>query len=711
MADTQALVNQLNECAEKQDFEGALKLIRTNLAELSKSLSPAGVKDALKKATKDRLLLSFVDGTEFDPRQLDKALVAVEKLVSFQQGSRVLNDTWGLGTVRRLDYFYRRITVDFRTRKGHQFSYAAAVDMLVSAPEDHILVKQAADPAAFERMLKEQPGEFVKAVLRSYGDMPLARLEDVCAANGFVKSVNWKKFWDAARTELRRDKFVEIPAKRADPIRLKEASEDYGDTWLIAFAHETDPKLILAAVREFVAQGKFADADPEVRAKVGDRLAFAATAARKVDDALYARLACQIRELGFENPPAAEMRAYLWERRRYVKAAAALPAREVGAMIGFLAQGDAEAQERLFAAIPELCFTAVSEIVDQFRDVCVKDAEGNPVLDANGKKTYPCRAAVGRLLRDSQAPATLVTLVVGKIEQFGTFRYEDVDVGGRKVRTLKSYALWDELPKLTTILTHAIALGEGRRNGETLRMQNMVRRLFADKNWLAKMFQPLTEAEQVLVFERFQASIAWDPSTHHTIVVRMTRIVPALEAHLVKVEKKREYARETSFRSYALRKAEYLRLINEEMPENVRKIEFAKGFGDLSENAEYQYAKDEQRQLMQKQTLMQADLDAVKPSDFASATTDEVMPGVAVVLDTPDGEKTYYILGEWDNDLEKGVISSKTRLAQNMLGKKPGDQFEMPGAEGQIAFGRIKSVEALPADIVEWMKLPAGMQI
>ena len=45
--------------------------------------------------------------------------------------------------------------------------------------------------------------------------------------------------------------------------------------------------------------------------------------------------------------------------------------------------------------------------------------------------------------------------------------------------------------------------------------------------------------------------------------------------------------------------------------------------GDLSENAEYQYAKDEQRQLMQKQTLMQADLEAVKPSDFSDATTDE----------------------------------------------------------------------------------------
>ena len=703
MADTQALVQQLNEFAEKQDFEGAFKLIRDNQNDIAKNLNPAGVKDALKKTTKDRLLLSFVDGAEFGVKPMDKAMVALEKLISFQADALVLSDSWGLGKVKRLDYFYKRITVDFRTKKGHQFSYAAAVDMLVSAPQDHILVKQAADPVAFEQMLKERPADFVKEVLKSYCDMPITRLEDVCVANGFVKSVNWKKFWESARTDLRKDVLVEIPAKRADPIRLKAAAEDYGDSWLTAFSHETDPKLILASVREYVAQNKFKAADDSVKAKIEERLVFAVTAARKVDDALYARLACQVQALGFANPPAAAMREYLWERKRFIKAAAALPAREVGAMISFLAES-AEAKAKLYAAIPEFCFTAVTEVVSQFANESEKDAEGNVM-------GYPCRKAVGDLMKESQAPATLVTLIVGKIEQFGTFKYGEVEVDGKKIRVLKSYALWPELPAITTILAHAIALGEGRRGGETLKMQNIIRRLFGDKNWLEKVFKLLTPSEQLFIFERFQASIAWDPSTHHTTVIRMTRIVPELEAHVVKVEKKKEYARETSYRSFAMKKAEYLKLINEDMPENVRKIEFAKGFGDLSENAEYQYAKDEQRQLMQKQSVMQEELEAVKPTDFATATTDEVMPGVSVVIVAAEGEKTYHILGEWDNDVEKGVLSSKARLAQNMLGKKAGDQFELPSVEGPVAFATIKSILELPAEIREWMKLPAGMQI
>ncbi|MBQ2631299.1 MAG: GreA/GreB family elongation factor [Kiritimatiellae bacterium] len=677
MADTEKLADQLGSCAESQDFAGAFSLVRENQVELAKGMAPAEIRDALKKTTRDRLLLSFIDGADFGARPLAESLVRLEKLVYLvskkpgEAGALVLSKAWGLGKVRSVDDFYRRVTVDFRTKRGHQFTYASACDMLEPAPDGHILVKRESDPAGFETLLKDKPGDFVVEVLKSFGDMPVVRLEDVCVQNGFVKPAAWKAFWDSARAALRHNKNVEVPARRADPIRIKASVEDYGEGWLTAFAHETDPKRILAMVREFVAQGKLKGADEATRAKIGERLVFAVTAARKVDDALYARLAGEVVALGFQEPPASEMREYLWDRRRYIKAAAELPAREVGAMVSFLAS-DAEAKDKLLKSIPDLCFTAVSEIVAQFG--------GDPA----------CRAAVGEMMRQPKAPPTLTTLLVGRYEQF---------------------LEWKELPPLITLLAHAVALGEGRQSGETLKMQNLVRRLFADKTWLEKVFGWLSPEDQALFFERFQASIAWDPSTHHATVVRMTKIAPALESHVVKAETKREYARVTSYRSYGLRKAEYLKLINEDMPANVKRIEFAKSYGDLSENAEYQYAKDEQRALMQKQTLMQAELEAVKPGDFSDATTDEVMPGVTVVIAANGEEKAWTVLGEWDNDLPMGIISSKTRVAQNMLGKKVGDSFELPDAEGGVSFAEIREIRPLGDDVREWMKLPPGVEI
>ena len=663
MADKEALVTGLNDCAEKGDFEGAFKLVRENLECLAKDMQSTGIADALKKTTQDRLLLAFIETAAFEKGDAAKSVATLGTLLRLKPGVLVIAKVWGLGEVKKLDYFYRRVTVDYKTKRGHQYTFEVAADSLEFPNDSHVLVVRRNDPARIEAMIREKPADFVKLVLASYGDSALLKLERIIVDNGFVKQAAWKKFWNSARTALADDPCVVIPAKKTDPIVLRAKAEDYGEGWLTAFDGETDPKRILSAIREYVAEGKFKDAGADVKARLEARLVFAVTAAAKTDDALYARLACLVSELGFARPPAAEMRAYLWDRRRYVTAAPLLPAREVGAMISFLASDDA-GKQRLLEAIPDYCFAAVCEIVSQFGD------------------ELPCRKFIAHFLRMPKAPATLVTLIVGKYEQFRD---------------------WAELPPLVNLLSHAIALGEGKQGGETLKMQNIVRRLFADVKWLEKVLSWLSPADQALFFERFQASIAWDPSTHHAIVVRMTKLVPELESHLVKAEKKREYARVTSARSYAAKKAEYLKLINVDMPENVRKIEFAKGFGDLSENAEYQYAKDEQRQLMQKQTLMQADLEAVKVTDFADAQTTEVMPGVTVVVESAAGERIFTILGEWDNDLEKNVLSSKTRVAQNMLGKKVGDRFALPAEGGSESEATIKAILPLADEIRAWM--------
>jgi transcription elongation GreA/GreB family factor len=108
---------------------------------------------------------------------------------------------------------------------------------------------------------------------------------------------------------------------------------------------------------------------------------------------------------------------------------------------------------------------------------------------------------------------------------------------------------------------------------------------------------------------------------------------------------------------------------------------------------------------MQKQTVMQAELDAVKPGDFADATTDEVMPGVEVIIAARSGERRYVILGEWDNDLELGIISSQTRVAKNLMGKKAGDKFELPDVEGNVELASVKEILPLSDEVKSWMKI------
>ena len=660
------LAAELQLKTEAQDFAGALQIVRENKGVLNTSLQSAGVREILKKATKDRLLLSFVDSVGFGVRPLAESLGRLERLMSYTPGTRVLNATWGLGEIKRLDYFYRRITVDFKTRKGHQLTFDAACETLVPAPENHILVTAAADPDRVAAMIREQPGEFVKAMLQSFGDMPITRLEEECAKQGFVKSANWKTFWNSAREELKKDKLVEIPTRRAEPLHLKASAETYGDSWFTAFAQMMDPKSILSSVKELEGTGRLKALDGASKAKISDRLAFALKGARGVDDALYARLAFCVDALKLETPPTAKCRGYLWECNRYLAAARKLPARDIGTLVVFLtAENREETKHRLFAAMPEMCFTFLAETLNFF----ASDAD--------------CEDAVAALLKDPHPPATLVTCVLGRYDNFSH---------------------WKKLPPLVAILQHAIAIGEGRQAGETLRMQNVIRRLFADKAWLEGIFGQLAAEERVLLFERFQASIAWDPATHRTITVRMTKLDENLASHVVKKVEKRASERVTSQRSYNEKKAAYEKLVTVDMPENTKRIEFARGYGDLSENAEYQYAKDEQRALLQKQSLMQKDLDEVKPTLFENVASDEVRPGTIAVVAVDGAERTYVVLGEWDNEPSLNVISSKTKLAENLIGRKAGDAVELADTDGNAITATVVRVEPLTDELKAWIK-------
>ena len=110
-------------------------------------------------------------------------------------------------------------------------------------------------------------------------------------------------------------------------------------------------------------------------------------------------------------------------------------------------------------------------------------------------------------------------------------------------------------------------------------------------------------------------------------------------------------------------------------------------------------------------TMTQEELNTVKAVDFADVAADEVRPGTTVVIRTAEGEeRNYTVLGEWDNDLSRGIISNKTRLAQNLMGKKNGDEFELPDAEGNVSSATVVAVLPLSDDIRGWIQVPAGLE-
>jgi transcription elongation factor GreA len=107
-------------------------------------------------------------------------------------------------------------------------------------------------------------------------------------------------------------------------------------------------------------------------------------------------------------------------------------------------------------------------------------------------------------------------------------------------------------------------------------------------------------------------------------------------------------------------------------------IEVARAHGDLRENAEYHAAKDEQGRMEARIRQIEALLDRAVIGEQAS--TDEVAPGVVVVLDVAGDEETYLVGSREDRHPELTVLSAESPMGQAVLGARAGDtrSFETP---------------------------------
>lgn len=129
-------------------------------------------------------------------------------------------------------------------------------------------------------------------------------------------------------------------------------------------------------------------------------------------------------------------------------------------------------------------------------------------------------------------------------------------------------------------------------------------------------------------------------------------------------------------------------LVTEKRKEVVERIKVARGFGDLSENSEYDAAKDEQAFVEARIQQLEKMIRNAKIIDVSEATGDTVSIGKTVVLkELPDGEEEeYMIVGSAESDPVSGRISNDSPMGQGLMGKNVGDKviIQTPGGEMKI---------------------------
>jgi len=141
-------------------------------------------------------------------------------------------------------------------------------------------------------------------------------------------------------------------------------------------------------------------------------------------------------------------------------------------------------------------------------------------------------------------------------------------------------------------------------------------------------------------------------------------------------------------------KADLDKMINIDRPAISKQIGEAIEKGDISENAEYDAAKDAQGMLEAKIAVLQSQLAGARIIDQSKIDTDvvQIMNKVTIKNTKNNASMSYTIVSEHEADLKQGKISVSTPIAKGLIGKKVGDMVEITVPSGVIAF-EIVSIE------------------
>jgi transcription elongation factor GreA len=260
---------------------------------------------------------------------------------------------------------------------------------------------------------------------------------------------------------------------------------------------------------------------------------------------------------------------------------------------------------------------------------------------------------------------------------------------------------WRELISPDLLAAMLAALEREQSRGDTAgRASKLHRALVEDRELLGEIFKDADIGLARDAIRRLQLSPLFDELTKRSLLARIVKVHPELEEIIVGAQVQEKAAPlVVSWSSLEKRKAEYEELVKTKIPENTKEIALARSYGDLSENFEFKAAKQMQSVLMRRKAELEQMLENARGTSFEHPDTSRVSIGTIVKLRNLETqqEETYTILGAWDGDPDRHIISYQTAIGQALLGHELDETVSLDTEHGTSQF-TIASIQPAPPD-------------
>ncbi|HVV01039.1 MAG TPA: GreA/GreB family elongation factor [Verrucomicrobiae bacterium] len=600
----------------------------------------------------------------------------IDALVQLTDSGFCMHRSWGFGRIKTVDTVFARFTIDFPNKPGHAMDLAFAAESLKPIPRDHILARKASDLEGLRQMAATNHLELVKVVLNSYGGKATVdQIQQVLVPD--VIRDDWKKWWEAAKHELKKDGHFQVPLKKSEPIVYQAKEVPLQNRLLEEFRAAKGLKARIAVAGELL--------------KNAHDLTDKTAAAKEVIDSLNSEIPSYQRT----QPPVALEAIFV---RDDIREMAGLPPAEGEVNSGAIWSQDL----KLGPMMEQLPASKHRRALESFKAANPEHWHETLRATMNSVSAKLCKEFAGLLIHEGKFDEMKETLA----------RMISQHTASSELLLWLAKERSDSFADILGPEVFRAMLTAMERDQFNEKRSNRLRDYILDDHELLVELIGSADLEVIKDLTRaLQLSPCFDDMDKRSLLARIVKSYPAIQSLISGEQPRQDNTLIVSWESLERRKNEYHELVEKKIPANSKEIAIARSYGDLRENHEYKAAKEMQKLLMKAKSELESQLVRARGSDFANPRTDVVSIGTVVKVSNLETHQpdNYTILGAWDSDPDKNVISYLAPMAQSLLNRPVGDEveFELHGVRHRH---RIEAISAYQAPHQEPASQPETAQ-
>lgn len=582
-----------------------------------------------------------------------------ELLTHMEKGKFVFHTGgWGTGEIVEISLVREQLVLEFEKVTGRKdMSFSNAFKNLIPLPDDHFLSRRFGNPDLLEKEARENPQSIIRMLLKDLGPKTAVEIKEELA-EWVIPDEDWTKWWQAARAKIKKDTMIETPGHIREPFRLRTSEVSHEERLEKALGKQTDVDSIIdtiyAFVRDYSEILKKQETKQALKNRIQDLLS-----SQKLTSSQKIQLHIFLTDVFSEESSQKILIQIIQDLTNVPEVIQDIQITAFKKRALVLIRENRQDWVDLFL---NLFF---STNIHALRDYILKELNHPKTVDLLTKK-------INELLEHPKIQPDLLVWYFQKAMGDTPIPYSDKE---GKCILLESFMM----------LMSQIENIAGYRD-----LVKKMQMLLSSNRFL--IVRNIIEGTSLEYLQEFILLVSKCQSLGDHDSKILCSLAEVVQPSLAKMKKDKHLKRHnesdviwTTPEGFKKIQSRIQQIGTIETVENAREIEAARAHGDLRENSEYKFALERRARLQAEIKSLTTQLNNARIITEADIPTNEVGIGAVVDILNSKGELSRYtLLGPWDADPEKHILSLQSKFAQAMVGQKIGDRFVFQDEEYTI---------------------------